>query len=214
MWPRRSHGPRGRSIAAWSSSSVLHSPSLTAVPVEKSGMLTQTTMLRDSVQQKNQLSFGVWTNKTCHQNVICRFLFLAHASSYTTRCFLPSSFSRELTLIWVLIFSHWSLTEDFLLTLWSQEQKTFSAWFLLDFRTWKLFPKDLDMLEQNTTNLRRINNNTHSHFLRSMNKWGFVSSTCTPGWCRWWRRGMQWCRSKQRVCCRKTSGSHQACGLS
>lgn len=95
---------------------------------------------REIRNRKNQLVFS-------HQTVICRFLFLC--SSHTTHYLLPSTFSPgcwELTLIWVLIFSHWSLTEDFLLTLWSHEQKTFSAWFLLVFKTWKLFPKDLEML--------------------------------------------------------------------
>lgn len=47
----------------------------------------------------------------------------------------------------VLIFSDWSLMEGFLLTLKSQEQKTFSDRFPSDLNTWKLFPKDLDMLQ-------------------------------------------------------------------
>lgn len=58
-------------------------------------------------------------------------------------------FKWLLTLSWVLIFSDCSLTDVFLLTLKSQEQKTFTARFPLDLRTWKPLPKALDMLREN-----------------------------------------------------------------
>lgn len=50
------------------------------------------------------------------------------------------------TLSQVLIVSHWSLTDDCLLTLKSQEEKTFIATFSDALRMWKLLPQALESL--------------------------------------------------------------------
>ncbi len=54
----------------------------------------------------------------------------------------------------MLIFSDWNLTDDFLLTLKSQQEKTFIARFPFDLRTRKLLPKDLDMLQERNNTIK------------------------------------------------------------
>lgn len=53
------------------------------------------------------------------------------------------------TLSWVLTVLDWSLTDVLLLTLKSQEQKTLTARFPVDLRTWNLFPQEVDILQEN-----------------------------------------------------------------
>lgn len=45
------------------------------------------------------------------------------------------------------MFTDCNLTDRFLLTLKSQEQKTFKARLLVDLNGWELLPKDLDILK-------------------------------------------------------------------
>lgn len=111
------------------------------------------------------------------------------------------------TLSWVLIFSDWSLTEVLLLTLKSQEQKTFVARFPWDLRTWNLLPRDVDTLQEKGVHIKI---HPAEWTERKLMQEQFTSCrTCTPGWCRWWRRRWWWWRNRLQGCCMACSGTCQ-----